>query len=41
MAKLVSSLVFYIVLMNNFRGKIDWDSIENVIESDFLNNVFC
>ena len=41
MCKLVSSLIFYVQLMNNFKGKIDWDSIENVIENDFLNNNFC
>lgn len=32
----VSRLLYYVILMNNFRSKVDWDAIENVIESDFL-----
>jgi len=33
----VSRLFFYIALMNNFRTKVDWDAVENMIEGDFLN----
>ncbi len=33
----ISKLFFYSALMNNFRTKIDWDAVENIIEGDFLN----
>jgi len=33
---LLSKLFKYIILMNNFKTCIDWDAVENVIESDFL-----
>ena len=33
---LLAKLYKYIILMNNFKTEIDWDAVENVIESDFL-----
>jgi hypothetical protein len=33
----IARLLFYIALMNNFKTKVDWDVVENIIENDFLN----
>lgn len=38
-SELIIGITAYITLMNNFKHDIDWKTIENVVESDFLENI--